>query len=54
MNTKTLRAAMKEMGRRGGKARARRLTATERTEQARKGGLARQAKARGAKRGGTR
>lgn len=46
MDEKTLRAAMKELGRRGGKARARALTAAERTQQARKAGKARQAKAR--------
>lgn len=54
MNPKTLRAAMQEMGRRGGKARAARLTATQRTESARKGGLALQAKIRAAKKGGSR
>lgn len=54
MNAKTLREAMKEMGRRGGKARAARLTATQRSEQARVGGLALQAKIRAAKKGGPR
>lgn len=41
--------AMREMGRRGGKATAKKLTAKQRTERARKAGKARQAKARGEK-----
>jgi general stress protein YciG len=41
-----LKEALRELGRRGGKAAARSLTPEERTARARKGGLARQAKAR--------
>lgn len=44
-----LRMAMSEMGRRGGKASAKKMTAKERTERARKAGKARQAKAKQAK-----
>ena len=44
-----LRWAMREMGSRGGKATAKKLTAKQRTERARKAGKARQAKARGKK-----
>jgi hypothetical protein len=44
-----LRWAMSEMGRRGGKATAKKLTAKQRTERARKAGKARQAKAKGSK-----
>jgi hypothetical protein len=47
MNRKMLQKAMKEMGRRGGLARARSLTARQRREQARKAGLARQNKTKG-------
>jgi hypothetical protein len=47
-----LRLAMSELGRLGGKASAKKLTAQERTERARKAGLARQAKARKAKKKG--
>jgi hypothetical protein len=48
-----LRLAMSELGRLGGKASAKKLTARERTKRARKAGLARQAKARkAAKKGG--
>jgi general stress protein YciG len=48
-----LRLAMSELGRLGGKASGKKLTARERTERARKAGLARQAKARkAAKKGG--
>jgi hypothetical protein len=45
-----LREALREIGRKGGKATAKSLTAKQRTERARKGGLSRQAKARQAKR----
>jgi general stress protein YciG len=45
-----LREALREIGRKGGKATAKSLTAEQRAERARKGGLARQAKAR--KKGG--
>jgi len=41
---KELRAALKELGRLGGRASARALTPAERSARARKGGLARQAK----------
>jgi hypothetical protein len=47
-----LRLAMSELGRLGGKASAKGLTPKQRTERARKAGLARQAKARKAKKGG--
>jgi hypothetical protein len=40
MNEKLLRKVMSEMGRRGGKARAKSLTAAQRHEQARKAGRA--------------
>lgn len=43
MDEKTLRDAMKELGRRGGKARARKLTPAQRTRSARKAGKARAA-----------
>lgn len=49
-----LRQALSEIGKRGGKASALRLTPEQRTERARKAGLARQAKARATKKGGTR
>jgi hypothetical protein len=41
-----LREALRKLGRKGGKASAKSLTARERTERARKAGKARQAKAR--------
>ncbi len=44
-----LRQAMSEMGRRGGLAAAKKMTAKQRTERARKAGKARQAKAKEAK-----
>lgn len=44
-----LREALREIGRKGGKATSKSLTAEQRTERARKGGLARQAKARAKK-----
>ncbi len=47
-----LRTALSELGRLGGKASAKSLTAKQRTERARKGGKARQAKARKVKGGG--
>ena len=47
-----LRLAMSELGRLGGKASAKKLTKRELTERARKAGLARQAKARKAKKKG--
>lgn len=43
----TIAQYLKKIARRGGKASAKSLTAKERTERARKAGLARQAKARG-------
>ncbi len=49
-----LRAALTELGRRGGKASAKKLSPKQRTAKARKAGLARQAKARKAKKGRTR
>ena len=48
-----LRKALQKLGRKGGKASAKSLTAKQRTERARKAGLARQAKAR-AKKGSAR
>jgi len=48
---KILQQLLSEIGRKGGKASAKRLTAAQRTARARKAGLARQAKAR---KGGTR
>jgi general stress protein YciG len=45
-----LREALREVGRLGGKASAKNLTAKQRTERARKAGKARQAKARKARR----
>jgi len=41
-----MRLVMSEMGRRGGQAAAKKMTAEQRTERARKAGKARQAKAR--------
>lgn len=53
MNKKEiLRELLSKIGQQGGKASAKRLTAKQRTARARKGGLARQAKAR--KKGGKR
>lgn len=46
-----LREALREIGRKGGQATAKRLTAAQRTERARKAGRARQTKARKAKGG---
>jgi hypothetical protein len=56
MNTKQiLREALSKIGRKGGRASAKSLTAAQRSARARKGGLARQAKARrAAKKGGAR
>ena len=51
ITTKQLRSALRKLGRLGGKASAKALTAKERTARARKAGQARQAKAR-AKKGG--
>jgi general stress protein YciG len=47
-----LREMLSAIGAKGGRASARSLTAKQRTERARRAGLARQAKARSAKRGG--
>ena len=44
-----MRLVMSEMGRRGGKATAKKMTAQQRIERARKAGKARQAKAKGEK-----
>jgi hypothetical protein len=44
-----MRLVMSEMGRRGGKATAKKMTAQQRIERARKAGKARQAKAKGGK-----
>ena len=49
-----LREALSEIGRKGGKASAKSLTAAERTARARKAGKARQAKARAKTKGGAR
>jgi hypothetical protein len=49
-----LREMLRQIGRKGGKAAAKSLTAAQRTERARRGGKARQAKARKTTQGGAR
>ncbi len=49
-----LRQLLRKLGSEGGKASAKKLTRAERTQRARKAGLARQAMARRLKKGGTR